>query len=409
MKKVIGQLWPIGFIFFAWLIFASPYFLKHLVPFASQYQVAFFPPWNAYGLYQGSVKNAAMPDVITQIYPWRHLAINIWKTGQIPLWNQYSFSGTPLLANYQSAALSPFNLLFFILPFVDGWSVLILLQPLLAGMFTYLYMRSVAVSKQGSLLTSLGFMFCGFLTTWMGYGTLGYAILFLPLSLFAIEKYYQTKKSMFLILLSFTIPLSFFSGHFQISLYFLLFIAFYIIYKLIDTKNIFNAFYVLLYMLFGLLLSMPQLLPSIEFYQQSLRSGIFQTTESIPFGYLPTFLAPDFFGNPVTRNDWFGHYAEWNGYIGILPFMLALYAILRKRASLVVYLCLTSIALLFFAFSTPFLDLLIAIHVPVLSTSAASRIILLFSFTMAILSVFGLVALLIDMKNRKITTILIWL
>ena len=131
MKKYILKFWPIIFIFSVWFIFANPYFLRNKAPFPGTYQVNNFAPWSANPAWRGPVKNGAMPDIITQIYPWRHLAVELWKQGQIPLWNPYSFSGTPLLANYQSAVLSPFNILFFALPFVDAWSILVLIQPLL--------------------------------------------------------------------------------------------------------------------------------------------------------------------------------------------------------------------------------------------------------------------------------------
>src|SRR3989344_7176291 len=117
MKKFFLKFWPIIFIFIIWFIFTSPYFLNNKVPFASTYQVNFFAPWSTYSEFWGPVKNNAMPDVITQIYPWKHFTIETLKNGQIPLWNPYSFSGTPHLANYQSAVLSPFNILFFIFSF----------------------------------------------------------------------------------------------------------------------------------------------------------------------------------------------------------------------------------------------------------------------------------------------------
>ncbi|HSW87662.1 MAG TPA: YfhO family protein [Candidatus Saccharimonadales bacterium] len=409
MKKVILIFWPIVFIVLVWLGFSYPYFLQHKVPFPSTYAVNFFPPWSAYHIYEGPVKNNAMPDIITQIYPWKYFTIESWKHGEIPLWNPYSFSGTPHIANYQSAAFSPFNLLFFIFSFVDAWSILILLQPLLAGIFTYLYARSLNLSKGGSVFAALGFMFCGFITTWMDYGTLGYTILFLPLGLFAIEKFLKTQKNWYLILLSFTVPLSFFSGHFQVSLYFLLFILVYIGYYFFKTKNIHTTCYLLLSTLCGLLISMIQILPSLELYNNSLRSGLFQQIEAIPLGYIPTFLVPDFFGNPVTRNDWFGHYAEWNSYIGLLPFMLAFYAVLRKRNRFTLFLLVFSIIAFLLAFATPFLQLLIALHIPVLSTSAASRIIVLFSFCLIILSAFGFDALLQDLQEKKYKVLLSWL
>jgi len=403
--KLLKRFWPVILIFAVWFIFSAPYFLEHKVPFSSTYLVNFFSPWNAYPGFSSPVKNNAMPDIITQIYPWKTLTINTFRNLQIPLWNPYSFSGTPQLANYQSAVLSPFNLLFFILPFIDAWSLLVLLQPLLAGIFTYLFLRSLKISNEGSVIGSLAFMFCGFMTTWMAYTTLGYAILFLPLALYAIEKFYQTQRNRFLILLSFCLPLSFFSGHFQISIYFSLFVAAYIVFKFWQTRNICDTLCLALYAFLGVLLSLPQLLPSVEAYTQSLRSSIFAKGEVIPWGYLSTFLAPDYLGNPVTRNDWFGHYAEWNAYIGVIPLMLGIYALFKTRQKEILFFSLMALLAILFSFQTPLLDLLFYLKIPVLSTSAASRIIVLFSFSMVVLAAYGSEQLLLDIKQKKVVSV----
>lgn len=409
MKQRLINYLPILTILIVWFIFASPYFIKGLVPFPSTYQVNNFAPWSTNEKFWGPVKNGAMPDIITQIYPWKYFAIQTFKTGQIPLWNPYSFSGTPHLANYQSAVLSPFNLLFFIFSFIDAWSLLVLLQPLLAGFFVYLFVRSLNVSKIGSIISALSFMFCGFITVWMGYGTLGYAILFLPLALFAIEKYFISQKIRYLLILTLSVPLSFFSGHFQISVYFILFILSYILFKFLLTKDRKTTLNILMYSGFGLLISSLQLVPSIESYTQSLRSALFEKGEAIPWQYLPTFLAPDFFGNPVTRNDWFGHYAEWNAYIGVLPFMFAIYSFIRNKGSQTLFFFTLGIISLLLAFDTPLLTLLISLHLPVLSTSAASRIIVLYSFSFAVLAGFGLDQLVKDFARKRIKQFLLWI
>ncbi len=410
VRNFFIKLWPIIFIFIVWIIFSSPYFLKNLAPFPSTYLVNFFSPWTSYPELAGPVKNNAMSDVINQIYPWKNFAIEELKGGQIPLWNPYSFSGTPHLANYQSAVLSPFNLLFLILPFIEAWSFLILLAPLLAGLFMYLFTRSINASRTGSLISSISFMFCGFITTWLSYGTLSYAILYLPLSLFAIEKFYKTIKIRYLILLSLTIPLSFFSGHFQISLYFFLTTLGYSIYKFIVQRNI-SLFILSTFSIFtGILLSLPQILPSVEAYFQSLRSTIFQKGEIIPWSYVPTLIAPDIFGNPVTRNDWFGHYAEWNTYIGIIPLFLALYSIMSTKKVQTFFLFFCGISSLLFAFETPFItNLLVDSRTPVLSTSALSRVVAIFCFSFAGLSAVGFDALADDLKSQKYKKLFIFL
>lgn len=419
MKRQVYKLWPIFIIFLVWFIFSSPYFIQGKAPFPGDNQQYAFSPWDGY-VVKGSIKNPAITDVISQIYPWKYFTIESLRKGIIPFWNPYSFSGTVHLANYQSAVLSPLNFLFFLFPFIDAWSMLILLQPLLAGIFMYVFMRSLKVSKAGGFISAVGFMFCGFMTVWMAYGTLDYAILFLPLALFSIEKFYETEKSRYGLLLAMTVLLSFLSGHFQISLYFLIFINFYLLFKLgVNLKNkgaketsklkILTTLSLLLYTFLGLLIAMPQIIPSVQVYIQSLRSTFFQKGEAIPLAYLPTLLSPDFFGNPVTRNDWFGHYAEWNNYIGILPIMLAMYAILKGKSAHILFLFIYGVASLLFAFATPFLPIIISLHIPVLSTSAASRIIVLFSFSFLVLAGIGWDSFIEDVKNKKMRIIFVWL
>ncbi len=399
---MIKKILPIAVIIGVWLIFSIPFVIFGRVPFPSDYQVANFSPWSAYPEFYGPVKNESMPDVIGQIYPWKKFTIETLKTGNIPFWNPYSFSGTPHLANYQSAVLSPFNIGFFLFPFVDWWSFLIILQPLLAGIFMYMFLRSLKVVFPGSLISSLSFMFCGFITSWMAYGTLGYAILFLPLALFSAEKYKNTKSSRYLFILCITVPLSFFSGHFQTSIYFFIFTTAYIIFIAFSKRDLRLFIYLSLALLSGLLLILPQLLPSLELYSQTIRSTIIQKTEAIPWGYLPTMFAPDYFGNPVTRNAWFGHYAEWNGYIGLIPLFLAFYAFTIFRKPLVTFFIGALFFSFLFAYDTPVLDALIFLKVPVLSTSAASRAIVLFSFSASLLAGIGLNRLLEDLEKKHV-------
>jgi len=399
--------WPIFAIFGIWFVFASPYFLKGLIPFPSKYLVTFFPPWSA--AYAMPVKNNAMPDVATQIYPWKKLTIDIWRNGQIPLWNPFSFSGTPHAANYQTAVFSPFNLLFFILPFIDAWSLLVLFQPLLAGMFMYVFLRSLDRSRKSSFVGSVAFMFCGFIVVWMAYATLGYAALWLPLILFAIHNQFKKVSWWNLLLLSVAVSLSFFSGHFQISFYiagisflFLIFESF--LYK--NNKSIISLF---LFFLLGILIVLPQLVPSFYAYTQSFRSSAFSKGEIIPFQYLITIFAPDFFGNPVTRNDWFGHYAEWSSYIGVLPLLLAIYSLIGKKNKQIWFFCAAVVIGLLLATPTFLNDVLFSAKLPVLSTSSASRIIVLVSFSLCVLSSFGLDDLIADWKMKSMRKIIFFI
>jgi hypothetical protein len=402
MVNKIIKIWPVIIIVFIWFIFSSPFFIKGLVPYASLYQSNFFAPWSAYSVYEGPVKNNAMPDIITQIYPWRNFTVEMLKEGQIPLWNPYSFAGTPHLANYQSAPLFPLNMLFFLpLNFLNAWSLLVLLQPLLAAFGMYIFLKSLKLSNSASTAGAISFMFCGFLTTWMGYATLGYAILILPFALFSINKFFENSKVRYLILLSFVIPFSFFAGHFQTSIYFFLAVLSYLVFVSLEKRALKKFVFTFLFFLSGVLIAMPQVLPSIEFYLHSVRQEIITQLEVIPLMYLPTLFAPDFFGNPVTRNDWFGHYAEWNGFAGTISVILAIFAsiFLWRKDRRILFFVLLGIASVLVAFDTPINLLIFKLNLPLFSTSASSRIIVLLSFAISVLSAYAVHYLISDLKN----------
>lgn len=389
MFKKIHFLLPLLFLLSLWTVFSSPYIFQGRVPFPSSYQVNHFHPWSLNQGNWGPVKNGAMPDIVDQIYPWRHFTIDELKQGRIPWWNPNGFSGNPHLANVQSAVFSPMNLLFLVLPFIDAWSVMVLFQPLLAGVGMYALLRFYKISIQGALLGSVSWMFCGFMVTWMAYGTLGMAISFLPFLLVSISYLVTTKKMYWGFLASVLIAFSFFSGHFQTSLYLLITCFLYSIFLvLIHKKNTFS-YVTVVFVLLGLFVSLLQILPAVQFYGLSPRSSIYIFSGGIPVQYLVTLFAPDFFGNPVTRNDWFGYYAEWAGFIGIIPFSLALFTLQKNKSKFPIFFQILFLVSLLFAIETPLLRLLGASHIPVLSTSTPSRLIVIVSFSLSVLSGFG--------------------
>src|SRR5579885_3336322 len=396
---------PLIFILFIWFVFASSYFIRHNIPFPAKYQDSFFTPWNVYPQYEIPVKNDALSDVANELYPWKHFTIESLKKGQIPFWNPYSMSGTVHLANDQSAVLSPFNLLFFIFPFIDGWSLLILLQPLLAGCFMYLFLRSLRISQTGSLLGSIVFMFCGFMTVWMPYGTLSMAIAFLPLVLFAIQKADNGGAHNYSsLLIPIGIAISVFSGHLQISLYLLLYSLAFVVFRFFTTEKKKSFIWIFFFYLLGIAISLLQILPTLQAYTQSLRSNAFANSGASPLQYLITVIAPDFFGNPTTRNDWFGYYAEWSSFVGVIPFILAVIAIVSFFKSDIspskknqeagirkygLFFFFAGIVALLLAINSSLQDMLSLLKLPVFSTSIPSRIIVLFSFSFCVLAGFG--------------------
>src|SRR5204863_1086115 len=64
-------------------------------------------PWQQPGFDKYSVSNFELQDVMFQLAPWMQQVHDQWRTLHVPLWNDLTGCGMPLLANMQSAALSP--------------------------------------------------------------------------------------------------------------------------------------------------------------------------------------------------------------------------------------------------------------------------------------------------------------
>jgi hypothetical protein len=360
-----------------WLVFTWPVWIKGLVPAPLDLLVGFFSPWQ-----QGQIpiKNPGLTDVVNQIIPWKTFTISEWQAGRVPLWNPYNFSGTPHAANWQSAVFYPANILMLVFNFVTGWSLYVLLQPLLAALFTYLFARTLKLSAIGSLLAAVSFAFSGFMTTWLEWGTLGHAFLWLPAALWSVEK---SKIKLAVVFLS----LSLLAGHLQTSLYVIILTAAYFYFKHRRLPVVIATL--------PFLLTAFQFFPSLELYFNSFRSqenatGWFQAFR-IPIYSLVTWFAPDFFGSPVSRNSFTDHsYVEMAGYIGLIPLLLALTTLLiRSKPAQLKFFWWTIIASLALSLKTPLANLTAWLHIPVFSSSSPARIIALVSFSLSILAGFG--------------------
>lgn len=107
-------------------------------------------------------------DTLVQMYPWESLKLEMYKSGQIPLWNPYSFAGLPLAGNYQSACFNPINLA---LGLVFGLESLPLLSSMLylwlASIGTYFLAREMNCSRLASTLAGVTFPLSAYHIQWM--------------------------------------------------------------------------------------------------------------------------------------------------------------------------------------------------------------------------------------------------
>ncbi|HVA96233.1 MAG TPA: YfhO family protein [Candidatus Acidoferrales bacterium] len=392
-------------------IFFYPFFLHGRLPIPSDTIVGLYHPFrDLYAKeYPNGIpyKNFLITDPVRQQYPWRNLAITIEKQAQLPLWNPYSFAGTLLLANFQSAVFYPLNIFLFIFPFWLGWSLLVFLQPLLAGLFLYLYLRYMKLSLSSSLLGGIVFAFCGFSVSWLEWNSVIQVALWLPVILLAKEHILKKVSYKWMAVLIFAQCAAFFAGHIQLFFYMLLLHASYLIVRIIQiTRNEGKQTHFwkrawkryLPFVIHGLiviLITSLQWFPTLQYIFESAR-GADQANSwlkdgwFIPWQHLIQFVSPDFFGNPATLNYWgTWNYGELVGYVGIGPLIIALYAMFFRKDKKTLFFGTIFFLSLIFSLPTIFAKLPFIWNIPFLSTSQPTRLLFLTDFSLAVLAALG--------------------
>lgn len=372
------------------------FFLFGKIPFPGDLLVGSYSPWFDY--YKIPVQNPIISDVFSQLFLWKYLSIDIFKTGQWPLWNPYSFTGTPLLANYQSATLYPLNIL-LLLPKYYGWGIFIFSQTLIAAIGIYLLLTLWITSKLARLTGAVIFALGGLMTTWLETGVAGHAIIWLPFSLYFTKRYLLTPKIRYLLLLTLSLACSLLAGHVQIATFSLI-ILFNFAFINSWNKNI-NQFFtsflpVILSLTLSLLICSIQLLPSLDLLGKSIRLTESYTGEFnhglLPVKELMKFFIADFFGNTVSRNYWgFLNYFETSGFFGslTLPLLIFSFFYLKKTKTTIFFLLILLFSIVF-SFSNPLSQTIYSVKIPLLTSSYASRMLFITLFSVACLSAFSI-------------------
>jgi len=383
-------------LFFVTAIFFYKTFLHGLVPFPGDLLIAEYNPWKTYsylGYNPGSYPNKAQYfDVLRQFYPWKTFAVDLIKQGALPLWNPYNFSGAPLISNFQSAIFYPMGIFYLILPQIAAWTFLVLLQPFLALIFTYFYVRKIGISKIGSVSAAISFAFSSFMSVWLEYNIVGHVILWLPLSLLAIEMLLRKVTVLWTVLFIVSILFALLAGHPQIFTYSLVFILAYLIFRIFNLRKLL-FFFLLVILAVGI--GVMQVIPGIELIKESARAShdynfLIHKILIQPWQFI-MMIVPDFFGNPATRNYWIEDtYIGKVTYIGLIPLLFVLLSFTNLKKSFIFFFTVVGGLILLISSNNPFTAILYKANLPFISSSAPTLSIFLFCFCISILSGFGI-------------------
>jgi len=100
-------------------------------------------------------------DNLQQNYPLHVLVGSMLRHGQLPFWNQYIFSGTPLMADFNAGAFYPLTGLFVVLPDRAAWvaTEVVVFAAIAVGM--YVFLRALKLSTVACVLAAATYAFAG--------------------------------------------------------------------------------------------------------------------------------------------------------------------------------------------------------------------------------------------------------
>ncbi len=289
---------------------------------------------------------------LMQFWPWRQFAVEQLRGGHLPLWNPYSGNGAPLLADHQSAVLYPLNVIFMIFPTHYALGLSLALHAMLAGGTMYALARELRLTRFAALVAALAFMFSGYMVSRGSFVTEISALPWLPLIWLYTRRVIRRRQWGDAARLALAIALQFLAGHAQTWFYSLWSMSGYALWLAITcpqadrpaghrpgiarlaTRVFFRSWPIAVAVVWAVALTAAQFLPTLE---QSRLAGRAARADweryALQYSFWPwrvlTLLAPDFFGNPAKGNFWgYATYWEDAGHIGVLPFLLAVLALI---------------------------------------------------------------------------------
>ena len=417
-----------------------------------------FEPWRSFAddaIGDGGISvphNELLSDLILENYVWKRFIVQSIKARQIPLWNPYIFAGLPFLAAGQHSALYPFSVLFYVLPLTRAYGYFTVLQLFLAGLFAFIYARVIGLGRLGAAVTAITYMFSAFMITSVVFTMIIAAAAWLPLLLAMIELIVKkvgenrgdaSPPLLYVVFGAVALGFQLLAGHVEISYYVLLVMAFYAAIRLLQIcKPVVSpvepsanqrigkvgrvVFWLAVMVVLGLALGAVQLIPLYELVSGSFRQGSASYQQVVGWAYplrrLIAFLIPDFFGNPshhsyldvfsrqavTVSQDYYGNvintiywgiknYVEGGSYLGILPLLLALVAVFRRRNRYVwIFAGLAAISLAF-AFGTPLYAVLFYLLPGIKQLHSPFRWIFPYTLSVAVLAGIGAQ----HIENRK--------
>ncbi len=345
------------------------------------------------------------------------MASYIRMHGNIALWMPYILSGQPTVAAFYGDLFYPTQLLRLFLPVHVVWAWTFFLQVFLAGLGTYLFLKELKLKVVPAALGGIAYMFAGSLLTLAYAGHDGRLIgtSLMPLALFFLHRGIIRRQFLHFLLCGLMVALQLLSGHLQKVYYTGLILLAYFLFQWIRTIRqersagiaIRLAVYFAIGMAFAFALSAIQYLPvygNMPFAARGQERGYaYATSWSMPIIETLDLITPRFSGG--LQHYWSKNpFKLHSEYLGILPLLFALLAIVRCwKNRHVKFFSIAFVVTLLMAWggNTPFYRLPYHLLPGISKIRGPGMIFFLASFSIAVLLGIGLNHILDEMKEKK--------
>ncbi|HEV2874009.1 MAG TPA: hypothetical protein VGW14_02575, partial [Thermoleophilaceae bacterium] len=338
--------------------------------------------------------NYELVDAVTQFQPW--LEYSRERLPSPPLWNPHVGAGRPFLANSQSGVLSPFSLPAYVLPFWWSLGMIAVLKVFVAAFGTYLLARALGMRFGGALMAGIVYSLSLYFVVWIAWPQTSVWAL-LPWLFLLADRAIRAPTMLTGAGLAAVVALQFLGGHPESNFHLLVatvaFFAFRVVVlrrrrALPELRRPLLAFSAGL--AGGTALAAVALVPFLELL---FRSADMEVRErywelALPERYMLGFLLPDYWGRATHAAV--GAFAQERAlYVGALPLMLAIGAVVARPTFQRVGLAVFGALLLAIAVGVPPLPQ-IASAIPIVKTGNHLRVVVILMLCLALLAGFGL-------------------
>jgi hypothetical protein len=242
--------------------------------------------------------------------------------------------------SYQDVQFQPFYLpgliVMRLLPTTFGYNVFILAHYAAAGLLGYLFFRNLGFTRFAALFGGLCFELNGFLLAHKGHTAIVCAAVWLPLMLWAVDRYFATRAIRHLATGALAVSMSLLGGFPQITLYAMMLTGAYAIWRAatiggwtVAARIRGLALTLAIGLGLGVLISAIQIVPVVLSLPQMTREQLTYAAFSgntFPISLLLCFVVPNLFGGLYGVLDYAVdlNIVETYAYMGLLPLTLAM-------------------------------------------------------------------------------------